>query len=71
MSVAAMRRLDEWSHIRRSFSEGGGQNPAYRPSGLLPDAHKFARPTQIDANVNVYILALICSVPWQANSGGL
>ena len=30
-----MRRLEEWSHIRRSFCEGGGQNPAYRPSGIF------------------------------------
>lgn len=58
-----MRRLDEWSHIRFGFGLSGGQNPAYRPSGFLPHARKFARPTQIDANVNVYNLAPICSVP--------
>jgi hypothetical protein len=32
LSAAAMRRLEEWSPIRLY---GGGQNPAYRPSGIF------------------------------------
>ena len=35
----AIRLLEEWPPIRPSLGEGGGQNPAYRPSGLFFSPH--------------------------------